>query len=263
MQSVFDQTFKDFEYVVIDGASTDGSVQVVQRFVSQFGGRLIWVSESDNGIYNAMNKGIKMATGDYIQILNSGDILASDKVVGLIMAELERKGQPAILYGNMIKCFPNGLNIVDKSYAGQEVTMLGMYTGTLNHDPTFIRRVLFERYGYYDESLKIVSDWKWFLEAIVLGGEKPMYVDLDVTLFDMTGISEANENKEMIWSERRKVITELFPRAIINDYDAYSRDIFIMRRIHRHPWAYAVVRFLERCLFRVEKQQRKQRHLWG
>lgn len=254
IQSVASQSFKDFEYVIVDGASTDGSVEMIKKYESQFA-HLRWLSESDAGIYNAMNKGIRMASGDYIQILNSADALASDVVTEKMLAALEEKGKPSILYGNMIKCFPNGRKVVDKCFAGQEITMLGMYTGTLNHDPVYIRRDLFEKYGYYDETLKIVSDWKWYLQAIILGEERPQYVDIDVTLFDMTGISESDGSRAKIKEERKKVLEQLVPAPYLRDYERYADDIHLMRRIHRHPWAYKLVWFVERCLFKWEKWQ--------
>lgn len=259
MQSVASQSFKDFEYVIVDGASTDGSVEMIKKYESQFA-HLRWLSEPDAGIYNAMNKGIRMASGDYIQILNSADALASDVVTEKMLAALEEKGKPSILYGNMIKCFPNGRKVVDKCFAGQEITMLGMFTSTLNHDPAYIRRDLFEKYGYYDESLKIVSDWKWYLQAIVLGGEQPLYVDLDVTLFDMTGISENAHSKTMIREERRNVLDELVPSVYLHDYQQYADDIYLMQRVRRHPWAYKIVWFVERCLFKVEKWKNKKKN---
>lgn len=256
LQSVASQTFKEFEYVVVDGASTDGSVEIVKRYESQFP-HLKWVSEPDSGIYNAMNKGIRMASGDYIQILNSADCLAAPDVTERMIAALANSGNPSILYGNMIKCFPDGKTLVDKSFAGQEITMQGMYMGTLNHDPAYILRDLFEKYGYYDESLKIVSDWKWYLQAIVLGGEKPQYTDIDVTLFDMTGISESDGSKDKIRKERQMVLKDLIPSAYLHDYERYADDICLMRRIHRHPWAYKLVWFMERCLFKLEKCSNK------
>lgn len=254
MCSVVSQTFKEFEYVVIDGASTDGSVEVIKKYESQFA-NLIWVSEPDTGIYNAMNKGIRMASGEYIQILNSADALASDEVTEKMLAALEHAGEPSILYGNMVKCFPDGRKIVDKCFAGQEITMLGMFTGTLNHDPAYIRHDLFEKYGYYDETLKIVSDWKWYLQAIILGGEKPHYVDMNVTLFDMTGISETN--KELDKTERKQVLELMFPPAILADYEWFAFPLEQVKRLQRHPWAYKMVWFLERCLFKLEKARRK------
>lgn len=253
LQSVALQTFKEFEYIIIDGASTDGSVEVVKLHEPEFA-HLKWVSEPDKGIYNAMNKGIRMASGDYIQILNSADCLATDDVTEQMLVALEKADYPSILYGNMVKCFPDGRRLVDKSFAGQEITMLGMFTGTLNHDPTYIRRDLFAKYGFYDESLKIVSDWKWYLQAIVLGNEKPKYVDLDVTLFDMTGISETN--KELTQAERKQVLKQLFSEAVLKDYEQYAFPIEQMKRLQRHPWSYKMVWFLERCLFKMEKRKR-------
>lgn len=265
MLSVASQTYKEFEYVVVDGASTDDSVEVIKRLAPQFGDRLKWISELDKGIYNAMNKGIRMASGEYIQILNSADCLAANNVVERMLAELEKHNNPSILYGNMIKCFPNGRKLIDKSFEGQPITMLGMYTGTLNHSPAYIRHDLFEKYGYYDENLKIVSDWKWYLQAIILGGENPKYVDLDVTLFDMTGISENAKSKEKIKHERKSVLDLLVPQSFLTDYELYANDIYMMRRIRRHKWAYKLVRFIERCLFKMEKQRNKRNNtqLWG
>jgi glycosyltransferase involved in cell wall biosynthesis len=258
MQSVAAQTYKEFEYIIVDGASTDGGVEVIKSFESKFG-HLKWVSEPDSGIYNAMNKGIRMASGDYIQILNSGDSLAKEDVTERMLSALGETGDPSVLYGNMVKCFPDGYRMVDKSFAGQEITMLGMYTGTLNHDPTYIRRDLFDKYGYYDESLKIVSDWKWYLQAIILGGEKPKYVDMDVTLFDMTGISETS--KELDQTERKQVLEQLFPEAVLKDYERYVFPIEQINRLQRHPWSYKMMSFLERCLFKLEKKKQKKSNI--
>ena len=255
MQSVLSQTRTDYEYVVVDGASTDGSVAVIERLAPAFGDRLKWVSEPDKGIYNAMNKGIRMATGEYIQILNSGDSLVSPDVTDKMYAALEKEGHPSILYGNMLKDFPDGHVHRDKGFAGEDITLLGMYIGTLNHSPAYIRRSLFDKYGPYDESLKIDSDWKWYLQAIVFGEEKPVYADMDVTLFDMTGISETNT--ALTKAEREQVLKELVRPTVLADYDAWVPSIRQMRRIKRHPWAYKIVWFLERCLFKLEKRKDK------
>ena len=175
-----------------------------------------------------------------------------------MLAALKESGEPSILYGNMVKCFPDGHRLVDKCFAGQEITMLGMYTGTLNHDPAYIRRDLFGKYGYYDESLKIVSDWKWYLQAIIFGGEKPKYVDVDVTLFDMTGISEnGGQNRDLIDREKRAVLEQLMNPRFLHDYDNYASDIYLMRRVRRHRIAYKMVWFIERVLFKLEKNRNK------
>lgn len=253
MRSVLAQTFKEFEYVVIDGASTDGSVDVIKGLEPQFEGRLNWVSEPDSGIYNAMNKGIRMASGDYIQILNSGDMLATPDVTERMLAEVQRitekEGKkPDIVYGNMTKVDSEG-RILGKS-GEVEHSLRQFYSSALNHDCAYIRRDLFEKYGYYDENLKIVSDWKWYLQAIGLGGVVPRYVDIDVTIFDAGGISETNlalRNKE-----RRKVLEEVLPPAILWDYDHHAFDAEQMNRLRKHH-LYWLVYFIERCLFKLEK----------
>lgn len=255
ISSVASQTCKDFEYIIVDGASTDGSVEVIRSHEVSFGGRLKWISEPDKGIYNAMNKGIKMASGDYLQFLNSGDCLTSAVVTERMTRTLCDKGNPSILYGNMLKEMPDGKAMRDKCFAGKDITLLGFYTGTLNHSPAYIKKDLFNKFGLYDEDLKIVSDWKWYLQTIVFGGEKPVYTDIDVTLFDMNGISETNKGLDK--KERRKVLGEMIPSPILADYDSWSSSIGMMRRLKRHPWAYRLVWFLERCLFKMEKIRNK------
>lgn len=253
MQSVFSQTCKDIEYVVIDGASTDGSADVIKRLGARFGGRLKWLSEPDSGIYNAMNKGIKMATGDYIQILNSGDMLAAPDVIERMQTEVQRitesEGkEPDIVYGNMTKVDPDG-KIIGKS-GETEYSLRQFYSSTLNHDCAYIRRELFDKYGYYDENLKIVSDWKWYLQAIGLGNVVPRYADIDVTIFDAGGISETNQTLRNF--ERRKVLEEVLPPAVLWDYDHHAFDIVQMNRLKKHH-LYFLVYLIERCLFKLEK----------
>lgn len=261
MRSVASQVGGDFEYVVIDGASTDGSVEVIRSFEASMGERLKWISEPDKGIYNAMNKGIGKTSGDYLQFLNSGDSLVSDDITMRMTEALKSKEYPPILYGNMLKDMSDGKILRDKGFAGKSISFLGFYTGSLNHPSSYVKKSLFEKYGGYDESLKIVSDWKWFLQAIILGGEKPVYVDMDVTLFDMNGISE--KNKALEKAERRRVLSELIPSTILADYDRWALSINRMRRLERHPWANKIVNFLERGLFKMEKRRNRKRCEYG
>ena len=251
LRSIASQTCKDFEHVIVDGASTDDSVEIIRKYADSPEDRVKWISEPDKGIYNAMNKGIGMASGDYIQILNSGDCLVSDDVTERMLAALKDSGYPSILYGNMLKDMPDGKVKRDKSFAGRDITFLGFYTGTLNHSPAYLRRNLFKKYGLYDENLKIVSDWKWYLQAIILGVEKPVYTDIDITLFDMHGISETN--LELRNKEKYQELHKMIPSTFLADYQAWAFPIDQMKRLKRHPWAYKLVWFIERCLFKVER----------
>jgi len=255
LASVKAQTSTDFEHIIIDGASTDDSVNVIKTYADECSDNVRWISEPDNGIYNAMNKGIRMAKGDYIQILNSGDCLAKEDVIQRMLSELQHQNEMvkkpiAILYGNMLKQMPDRIKR-DRCFNGQNPTFLGFYTGTLNHSPAYIRRDLFDQYGFYDETLKIVSDWKWYMQAIILGGEIPINTDIDVTIFDMTGISETNH--DLCKQERKEVLKSMFPSTILADYERWAFPIDQMKRLQRHKWAYKLVWFLERCLFKWEK----------
>ena len=256
MQSVLSQTSDDFEYVVIDGGSNDGSLDVIKRFEKEFGTRIKWVSERDKGIYNAMNKGIRKAQGEYLEFLNSGDCLVDDQVVERMVGELIKRNYPSIIYGNMLKSMPDGKILRDRCFAGEEITLQGMYHGCLNHSPAYIRASLFEKYGLYDESLRICSDWKWYVSAIVLGTERPEYVDTDVTLFDMTGISETN--KGLLDSERSALLREMIPSGILADYDKWYSSVNMIKRLSKYPAVFNLVRFMERSLFQIEKRKNKE-----
>lgn len=256
MQSVAAQTFKEFEYIIVDGASNDNSIEVIKKYESQFA-HLRWVSEPDMGIYNAMNKGICRATGNYIQILNSGDMLARDNVVERMLSALKEKNYPEILYGNMLKAFGDGRVVRDRGFAGSHPTMMGFIHGTLNHDPVYIMRSLFDRFGFYREDLPITADWRWYVEAIPFGGINPIYVDIDVTVFDMTGISETQmERREL---ERDEELKRILPIGVYNDYKMYSFPMEQYCRIKRYGVVYKLFYFVERVLFKMEKRRNRRK----
>ena len=252
LKSIRQLDYAQKEVVVIDGDSNDTSLDVIAEHEDII---TTSISERDNGIYNAMNKGLRMATGDYIQILNSGDTLANNNVVERMLAALKEEDFPEILYGNMMKSFPDGRLIRDRGYAGNPPTMLGFIRGTLNHDPVYIRKSLFEKFGYYHEDLPITADWRWYVEAIPFGGIIPVYADIDVTVFDMTGVSETQIEKRE--KERDEELKRILPIGVYNDYMMYRFPLEQMRRIKRYPLVYKFFYFIERVLFKLEKRKKR------
>lgn len=263
-ESVLAQTITDFEWVIIDGASTDGTKEyldamaannVADNLPTYKLANLQIVSERDTGIYNAMNKGIRLAKGEYIQILNAGDYLAAadvtERMLNALAEQTEKAGCPIdILYGNMLKVDSQGKLIGKSGYT--EYSLRQFYSSTLNHDCAYIRRALFDddHYGLYDENMRIVSDWKWYLQAIGLGKVRPVYADIDVTIFDGGGISETN--LPLRAQERRRVLEGVLPPAVLWDYDHHAFDMEQMNRLRRHH-LYPLVYFMERVLFKLEK----------
>lgn len=208
IDSVVTQTFKDFEWIVIDGGSTDGSKELVEQNADQIA---YWVSEPDKGVYNAMNKGIKVAQGEYLLFLNSGDCLYEETS----LEQVVRAGLDAdVVCGDVMACstektvrWPNL----------KEVTLYTFIYGTIAHSGgSFIRKSLFDRYGGYDESLRIVSDWKFFLQVVGLGDASVKCLDQIVSLFDNNGLS-AKELPRLL-EERKKVLDECVPQRVLQDY---------------------------------------------
>lgn len=211
VESVFNQTYTDYEYIVIDGGSTDGSAEFLKEYDNKI---TYWVSEPDKGIYNAMNKGLKFAQGDYVHFLNAGDCYASNDVLSRFFSERQNisfiRGTQICNYGDHTEIWTN--------LGEEEVTVYDMFVNTMLHQATFIRRDLFDKYGLYDEDLKITSDWKFFFKAI-LGGEKTKFENIEIVDFEMFGVSTGGgEHGTLLKQERAKVIEELMPSNYLPDY---------------------------------------------
>lgn len=245
IESVVNQHYDSFEYIIIDGGSTDGSVDVINRFAGKLA---YWISEPDSGIYHAMNKGILQAKGEYCQFLNSGDYLINQQVTGLMLADLPVNC--SILYGNKVRQY-NGIDRVEKSYAGRHITLFDMYVSTLFHAPAYIKRSLFDQYGLYDETLKIVSDWKFYLITVGLHNEPVMYRDIDVVWFNNQGVSSTN--KALDKQERNQVLTSVLPKSILADYEEFANELVIVRRIKKVPGLWFVLMNLYRLVIRLDR----------
>jgi glycosyltransferase involved in cell wall biosynthesis len=197
VESVVNQTWQEFEYIVIDGGSTDGSKEFIEEQSEHID---YWVSEPDKGIYNAMNKGIAKATGEYLLFLNSGDHLNDLKVLEENHIHLLEKD---IIYFD-INVIGDGVFFVKKCPA--IMTFSYLYHETLPHQSTFIRKELFKKIGYYDEDIKIVSDWKFFIIALIKYNATYKHVGSVISTFYLDGISAHSD----YFNEREKALKDEF-----------------------------------------------------
>ncbi len=254
IDSVINQTWQDFEWIIVDGGSTDGSKELIEETAerldeqgwtsehfSLFGftaedwkngknpsleatealettetrsRKLLWCSEKDKGIYNAMNKGIVMAQGEYCLFLNSGDSILEKEVLSTVFS---------MEINHDLECFnqlfdaENGekysCKVTDKSFS-----VLFLLSSSLPHQATLIRRALFKTVGYYEERIKIVSDWKFFLQAIVFHNVTCKYRPVDFSKVQMAGVSLTETRLRE--QERDAIINAMFPPLIIQDYSA-------------------------------------------
>jgi glycosyltransferase involved in cell wall biosynthesis len=181
IKSVIEQTFPDYEYIIIDGASNDGSTDIIQKYADK---TTYWVSEGDSGIYNAMNKGIKKASGDYCLFLNSGDWLIESKTLENVFMEISNLEESDIYYSDCIL----DDNSCQKSPAHITAVDLILICN-INHQNTIIRRSLFLMHGLYNENLPIIADREFWLKEKWQYNSKFKYIKTCIAIYDKSGIS--------------------------------------------------------------------------
>jgi glycosyltransferase involved in cell wall biosynthesis len=202
--SVVSQTWTNYEWIVIDGGSTDGSREFIEQHQDKFA---YWCSEPDKGIYNAMNKGIARASGEYLNFMNSGDAYHDDNVLLSVFSQ-DIPSDADVLYGNYFDVYEDGYiipqelpNVLDFAF---------LMRRPINHQSTFIKRKLFSD-ELYDESYKIVADGKAFMKWMIQG-KKYYHLDTFVADFYMGGVH--NQIANTIAHERKRIIDETIPESI-------------------------------------------------
>lgn len=208
IESVVKQTCHDYEFLIIDGGSIDDSMHIIKQYRDKVD---YWVSEPDEGIFNAMNKGISASHGEYLIFMNSGDCFYNNSVLDdsitylgadFIIGRIARKENGTIM-----------------NYELSDISMMTFYKGAIPHQATFIKRSLFDN-SLYDEKLKISSDWKFFFQKLII--ENASYTSAPVVIcsFDTCGIS--NTNSILATEERNQIISEIIPKRILKDYERYK-----------------------------------------
>lgn len=241
-RSVVAQRYADMEWIVVDGGSTDGTPEWLAQVAN---GGLIsggagvangmtneekgdfcvkdfaafrFVSELDKGVYDAQNKGIGMANGEYCFFLNAGDCFAGEDVLKRLLAE---PVEADIVYGNEVVVDAEGRR-VDYCRGVENPSFVDLYNSCMKHQATLIRRALFEKYGEYDSSLRICADWEWFFRVIGFHDEVRLcYRDVDVAWFENTGVSY--HSPELCKRERQAVLDRYMSHRLQRDYAVIGR----------------------------------------
>lgn len=215
IRSIVSQGYTGFEYIVIDGASTDNSVEIIKKYADKID---YWLSEPDSGVYNAMNKGIEQAKGEYLLFINSGDTLYNNSVLSDVFS---KKINSDLIYGDLHRVFPDGHD--DIVPMPENINIQYMLGNTLAHPVTFIKRKLFEKYGLYREDLKIVSDWAFFLKIIAFGRITKTHIPLTIATFQMDGMSNNPDNETRLVKETDIVLKDYFSLDLLNTCTSYDK----------------------------------------
>jgi len=210
IQSVVCQTYSDFEYIVIDGASVDGSLEIIKKYADKIN---YWVSETDTGIYNAMNKGIRQAIGEYCLFLNSGDYLIENNSLKYIFSIIT--GDADIYYCDCLYAMiPKTLN-VNK-----------LIQSPISHQNSIIKRHLFIEHGYYNEEFIISSDYEFFLKEIWKFKTNFRHIPMTLSFYEGHGISATNISLRE--KERKLVFSNVFNEISdsIIEYFYFNKTIY-------------------------------------
>ena len=213
IESVINQTCTDYEYIIIDGDSNDGSAEVIKEYSDHI---TYWVSERDKGVYNAMNKGIAQAKGTYVNFMNSGDTFYSPNILENVCTLMNDDCD--LVIGKDYNQDPD-TGEVFTTILPTRVSMAALYMWTLPHQSAFIRRALFNE-SPYDETLHIVADWKFYLDKIVYEGKTVQLLDMIICNREQEGISISQASKTV--EERHRVLSTLLPPGIYKDYETLA-----------------------------------------
>ena len=233
MQSVLNQTFKDVDYMIIDGGSKDGTLDIVKEFEPKFEGRLRWISEKDKGIYDAMNKGVLMAQGDVVGILNSDDFFASDNVLEKVNATFTENPTIDGVYADVRYVDWNNTSKSVRLFSGKDFTRKKLCWGKMPPHPSFyVKKECFDKFGLYSLDYPICSDYDMFVKMIWIGNINTLYIN-DVFVNMRSGGTSSNGIKvhKKIMKERMRCVREHnMPSNFFKQTSRYFEKIFSLLR---------------------------------
>lgn len=249
-ESVVAQTFRDYEWIIIDGGSTDGSRELIEQYAEHIA---YWVSEPDKGIYNAMNKGLRQAKGDWLQFLNSGDELSEATILEEVFA-LPMEGD--VMYGDNY-CTLDG-KVVGKKVYPEEISLYYFYLCTINHQAAFYRRDVFEGLEY-DERFRISADIALNC-SLVYRNKRFVHIPLFVVRYDISGISSEKQQAQNLQGQDLSLLwKEYFPYHVRLDMESRHKHNLLFHQRRTIDWMYRhfyklCVR-LDRLFGKIEKRR--------
>lgn len=254
IKSVLSQSWKDLQLIIIDGDSTDGSKDIIKEYQDH----CTWISEPDNGIYQAMNKGISLASGEYLLFLNSGDTFYRDDTIESTIPDLNHED---IIYGNA--WFIKGNKQWEEKYPS-EISFLFFYSFTLNHQSSFIKKDLFLKYGLYREDIKINADWEFFIRVIFKHNVSYKHIDKIIAVFVHDGLSSKKESIPLIKHERKTILESEFP-LYTPDYEILSKLVYNRRacqflHIRQHKIAFRLLKWVMSVLLLFLPKRNKEKY---
>ena len=243
IKSVLFQTNMNYEFIIIDGGSTDGSVEVIKKYEEMIS---YWISEQDHGIYHAMNKGVIHAHGDYCVFMNSGDCFYDEHVLDNVFNDVNAED---VIVGKV--SIDNKDSIISPPPLQNELTLYHLYSGAIPHQGAFIKTELLRKYPY-DENLRISSDWKFFVQVLIMDNCSIRYLDKFVARYDLNGISASNP--ELMREEKESVLAGMFPPRVLADYKRMKQSECMMQTLTPQlKMNYRIDRFLYKIGVRLLK----------
>lgn len=217
IESVLNLSFPNLEYIIVDGLSMDNTVETIKEYEPRFNGRLKWISEKDKGLYDAMNKGVRMATGDIVGIINSDDFYHRTDILAKVAEVFQDKTVQAV-YGDVRFVNPDNLDKTVRYYSSKHFTPRRFRYGFMPAHPTFFTyRKYFEEFGYYKTDYRIAADYELLIRFLYTHHLNAKYLPLDFMKMRIGGMSTASFksnlllNKEIVRACRENGIWTCMP----------------------------------------------------
>lgn len=241
IQSVLEQTFSDFEYIIIDGGSTDGTCQIISNYEDKL---KLSISEPDNGLFDAMNKSLNHANGEYVIFLNSGDSFASSDVLSKVFNSGYNYD---LIYGDVIFQYSSGIKFRRKS--PKSLNKLYFYIDSLNHQTVFMKRELLLKAAPFDVSFKIIADYDLILKCVYQLNCSYKHVDLPISIFYLNGISSDPKYFLTQSKERQICLQRYFSNEELIRFNKYHIFYDIIYKKIKYAWSLVLSTISKKYLY--------------